>query len=112
VVFVVYLVLVDEVVLLQQFQSDVLECVSFADLVDLKHVERPVVNVLHSDDHTRNSTPPRHNAGFKYLLSKLKALGLALGLVQLRLGLRFSRLGLVIRRVGLWVKVRVMGTFR
>ena len=43
-----YLVLVDEVVFLQQFQSDVLECVTFANVVDLKHVERPVVNVLNS----------------------------------------------------------------
>jgi len=38
--------LVDEVVFLQQFVANVLESMSVANLVDVKHVERPVVHVL------------------------------------------------------------------
>jgi len=40
------LVLVDEVILLQQFYADVFKRVSLANVVYLKHIKRPVVNVL------------------------------------------------------------------
>ena len=45
--------LVDEVVFLQQLVADVLECVPVPHLVDLEHVEGPIIHVL---QHTTTTT--------------------------------------------------------
>jgi len=58
-----YFKLADEVVFLQQFVADELECVAFRRRVDGEHVKRPVVNRL---SHDNSSTSRRHRPGVHY----------------------------------------------